>query len=186
MIASKGYMKLVEACRILKERNLINFECDFAGDFVSTGFANDMVNIDEAAQDFFNYVKKFQLDKNINYHGVVTGDKKHRLLLESHIFVLPTMYPGEGQPISIIEALSYATPVISTKYRGIPEQVKNEVNGILIETQKPESIADAIESIVYDKNNYRKLSINALNVFNSKFTKEQYLDRLIPMVLYGK
>ena len=65
-------------------------------------------------------------DNNIT----IAGDEKEKLYSEADIFLLPTYYLGEGQPISIIEALSYGLPVISTNFRGIPEQIKNNENGI--------------------------------------------------------
>ena len=38
-------------------------------------------------------------------------------------FVLPTYYPIEAQPISIIEALNSGTPVIATNHASIPEMI---------------------------------------------------------------
>lgn len=41
----------------------------------------------------------------VTYHGIVGGEAKRRLLKECYIFALPTRYPNEGQPISILEAI---------------------------------------------------------------------------------
>ena len=89
------------------------------------------------------------------------GDEKEKLYSEADIFLLPTYYLGEGQPISIIEALSYGLPVISTNFRGIPEQIKNNENGILLERSDGKSIATAIETIISDISIYEKMSVNS-------------------------
>lgn len=183
MIGSKGYLKLIEACRILKGRGDINFTCEFAGEFVNTHGEGDNLDVDNAYDYFVQLIKTYKLDNIIKYHGVVTGKEKHELLSKGHIFILPTEYSGEGQPISIIEALSYAMPVISTKYRGIPEQIEDGINGVLLEENQPIKLANAIESLLKTPAEYEKMSANALNTFNNKFTRDKYINRLIPVIL---
>ena len=182
MIPSKGYLQTLEACKLLKSNN-VNFICDFAGEFMSTGSVNDRVNPDSARNDFFELISKYDLLEEVNYHGVVRGIEKQKLFREANIFLLPTNYSGEGQPISIIEALSYSVPVIATRFRGIPEQVEDGENGILIDSASPADIISAIENMTKASSIYEKMSAHAYHVFKEKFTREQYLNRLISTVL---
>lgn len=182
MIPSKGYLQVLEACRILK-RNKVNFVCDFAGEFMSTGSVNDSVNPNSARNNFFDLISNYDLEDEINYHGVVRGNEKQKLFRETNIFLLPTNYSGEGQPISIIEALSYSVPVIATRFRGIPEQIEDGKNGILIDSASPSNIINAIEKMTKSSKVYEKMSSHAYHIFQEKFTRDQYLDRLISAVL---
>ena len=182
MIPSKGYLQTLEACKLLKSNNL-NFVCDFAGEFMSTGSVNDRVNPDSARNDFFDLISKYNLRDEVNYHGMVRGNEKQKLFREANIFLLPTNYSGEGQPISIIEALSYSVPVIATRFRGIPEQIEDGKNGILIDSASPSNIINAIEKMTKSSKVYEKMSSHAYHIFQEKFTRDQYLDRLISAVL---
>lgn len=81
------------------------------------------------------------LENIVNFEGWVSGDKKIELLNWADVFILPSY--NEGLPISILEAMSYGMPVISTPVGGIPEVV-DEQNGILVKPGNEEEIVQAI------------------------------------------
>lgn len=62
------------------------------------------------------------------------------------IFVLPSK--AEGMPWAVLEAMACAKPVVATAVGGIPEAVENGRTGILLPDSKPESIAEAVLSIL--------------------------------------
>jgi glycosyltransferase involved in cell wall biosynthesis len=183
MIPSKGYLDVLEACRILSVERKVPIKCDFCGAFVAT--INDDVEISpEAAESSFHHlVDEKGLTNIVQYHGTVRGDRKRDVLREADVFVLPTAYPWEGQPISIIEALAYGLPVIATQYRGIPEQVLDGSNGLLLNEKSPEAIADAVEKMWRDPALYERFSQNAIDHYQQNFTREAHLNRLIPVIL---
>tara|TARA_R110002012_G_scaffold283090_2_gene473159 strand:- start:107667 stop:108722 length:1056 start_codon:yes stop_codon:yes gene_type:complete len=89
-----------------------------------------------------------KLDKTIEYVGWVDGEKKKELLTNSHVLILPSY--NEGLPISLLEAMSYSMPIISTNVGGIPQILKNNLNGILIEPGNKTQIFEALK--VYTEN----------------------------------
>ena len=94
------------------------------------------------------------------------------MLSMAHVLILPTNYPWEGQPVSIIEALSFGLPVISTNYRSIPEQIIDHYNGYLIEYHNPDQIANAVYELVSEPDKYRQMSSECVNSFSTQlFTK---------------
>jgi glycosyltransferase involved in cell wall biosynthesis len=132
---------------------------------------------------FIKLIEDSGLEKCVAYHGVVVGRRKEELIKLAHLFVLPTSYPWEGQPISIIEALAFGTPVVATRYRGIPEQVIDGYNGFLVAPNAPEDIAGAVKKIATDSDLYSTLSRNAISHFQGNFTQEVHLHRLISVIL---
>ena len=74
---------------------------------------------------------KFNLKKKINFKIIssVQNNKLPFYLNQSKIFLTTTLY--EGNPKSILEALSSETIVISTKFDGSKEIIKNQINGFL-------------------------------------------------------
>lgn len=182
MIVSKGYLDVLAACAILHNERHIPIHCDFCGAFIQT--VNDEAGaVVEARARFQEQICEHGLEGIVTYHGTVRGDEKQKMLQEAHIFLLPTSYPWEGQPISVIEALAFGTPVISTRYRGIPEQVKDGYNGFLIAPNAPHEIADVVEKLWHDLQLYHQLSQNALMHFQEYFTQEAHLNCIIPVIL---
>ena len=83
-----------------------------------------------AAGPFPNSAARDQFSRLVAMHpaalrhaGVVTGEQKHLLFLQSHALCLPTRYPHEGQPLVLLEAMAYDLPVVSTRWGAIPETV---------------------------------------------------------------
>jgi glycosyltransferase involved in cell wall biosynthesis len=72
----------------------------------------------------------------------------HRLLAGCDLFALASHY--EGLPVAIMEALAAGLPVVATAVGGVPEIVRDGVEGLLVPARNPERFADAIETLVRD------------------------------------
>lgn len=91
-------------------------------------------------------IKEYGIADIVIFEGWVSGDKKIELLNKSDAYILPSY--KEGLPISILEAMSYEMPIISTPVGGIPEIVSNGENGYLVEPGNKEDIYKAIISLL--------------------------------------
>lgn len=183
MIPSKGYLDVLEACRILHRERQISIRGDFCGAFVETVNDSGSVSAAEAESNFRRLVEEMGLEQVVHYHGTVRDERKRKMLEQAHLLILPTSYPWEGQPISIIEAMAYALPVLATHYRGIPEQVIHGYNGFLLDKGSPEEIADRVEELWCNQSLYEEFSRHALRHFEEHFTRDAHLNRLIPVIL---
>lgn len=90
-------------------------------------------------------IKDSGLDELVHFEGFATGQRKIDLLNWADVYILPSY--NEGLPISILEAMSYGMPIISTPVGGIPEVVDNK-NGILVTPGNDEEIFSAIKYYV--------------------------------------
>lgn len=95
-----------------------------------------------------------KLEDVITYEGWVSGKKKENLLNMADAYILPSY--AEGVPISILEAMSYHLPIISTMVGGIPSIV-NDNNGILIEPGNKSQIKKAIDKLMNSVSLKRKM-----------------------------
>lgn len=104
-------------------RGLAKHKGDFAGkiELRIGGNRNERQLLDTIQANGLGNIVKFE--------GWVSGDKKVDLLNWADVFILPSH--NEGLPISILEAMSYGMPIISTPVGGIPEVV-GEGNGVLV------------------------------------------------------
>ncbi|MFN9913044.1 MAG: glycosyltransferase family 4 protein, partial [Pirellulaceae bacterium] len=78
-----------------------------------------------------DYIRQHQLQSLVTYRGVVQGSEKLELLKASQVFILPTNYRKEGQPISIIEAMGSGMAIFTTHHAGIPDLVHDGENGVI-------------------------------------------------------
>lgn len=111
------------------------------------------------------------LEKRIKFLGFQKDVDKY--LTKSDVFVLSTHY--EGLPISIIEAMSHAMPIIASDVGGNSELVKNYQNGIL--TSDVNSLQRAIEYFVNNQNMIDKMGKKSLELYNSNFNLNKFLNR---------
>lgn len=183
LISTKGYLDCLEACRILHHDMNIPLHFSFCGGVVPHKYNSEHMTEQEVLAHFYAQVHKMHLEKVVGYYGIVVGEIKYRFLTDSHIFILPTYYPWEGQPISIIEALAFGMPVVSTHFRAIPEQVIDAYNGFLVHARNPVEIANKVEILWNRPDLYSKFSINAKHHFDKNFTKKKHLDKLMPIIL---
>lgn len=95
------------------------------------------------------WVANHKLGDKITFSGYIRGVKKGTALLNAGLFVFPT-YHGEGCPVSLLEAMAAGLAIITTPVAAIPDIIKNNVNGIILNDIKPESIANAICRFVDD------------------------------------
>lgn len=183
LIESKGYLDVLEATEMLVNRYEYNVQMDFCGEFVHYNDARRFHKMIDAKSYFFDFIQKNKLQNHVNYHGVVTGEKKKQLLEEAHFFILPTNYINEGQPISIIEAMAYRCVVIATNYRGISEMITSNESGIYVDFGSPESITSEIQKLIKNPSEFQRISEGGHQVFQETFTKEKHLKALIDEII---
>lgn len=134
-LPGKGYEEFVAAIRALDVKLREHIIVDFAGGF-------------QSEYDKEKFLCAINDIPQVHYHGVVQGQKKISLIGSSHVFCLPTYYPYEGQPISILEAYASGCAVITTDHSGIPDIFIHEVNGYCVEKRSVDSLKSAIESAI--------------------------------------
>ena len=165
------------------DENLLRGDRPYRRRFIYLGFINEAKGIDhllaaarELGEEYtvhiYGPVKEekyhdiFKVHPEI-YQGVLSKEKVLSTLRLYDVLVLPTHYRGEGYPGAIIEAYSLGLPVISTRWKAIPEIVQDRKTGLLID---PESTGQLIGAMQYfDDNNYAAYSKNAINYFRDHF-----------------
>lgn len=119
-------------------------------------------------------IKEYGIADITIFEGWVSGDKKIELLNKSDAYILPSY--KEGLPISILEAMSYGMPIISTPVGGIPEIVSNGENGYLVEPGNKEDIYKAIISLLNDsdlRNRMGSVSLSGVGEHLPEYVEKQ-------------
>ena len=134
---------------------------------VAGGFFNR-----EEELEFEKACKAFQGRSSLRYLGFVSGAQKQAALCEADLFCFPTFFHNENQPVNLNEAMAYGLPILTSRWRSIPELFPPG-QGMLVDIQSPEQIADALmEALPLSTGgSLRELLIN-------KFNLDQYLSSL--------
>ena len=116
------------------------------------------------------YVKKSNLEENI----VFVEGKFTDLISKLDLFVLSTKY--EGLPLVVCEAMAANIPVIATNVPGVDEIIEDQVNGLLTKLNDYDDLANKVLNCINDKGLMQKLTYNAQNTVNYKFSQHKMLD----------
>lgn len=168
---SKGYFDLIQAVPILK-RYYPDIEVFLAGRWQANGFKEKIKS----------YVHENDLEMQVRFLGVVTGEEKIKLFKSSDVFVLPTYFYLEGQPVVILEAMAAGLPVITTDRGSIQEMITPGTNGFIITPSSPHEIAEKIALLIEDQNLRIRMGERSHRIARERFTLDRYVDGVVRVI----
>jgi|APSaa5957512535_1039671.scaffolds.fasta_scaffold01328_6 glycosyltransferase involved in cell wall biosynthesis len=125
--------------------------------------------------------KQLAADLNIEKNVQFVGEKEQHEVFEhlkmSSIFIL--MSHSEGLPLSILEALRFGLPIITTNVDGCPETVSNK-NGFIINPDAAE-LTDIMKKI--NINELKSMSDNSRELFEENYKFELFLEKYINLMV---
>ena len=143
----KGLDRAVKAFAEIKRKHgdQINYIWIIIGDGDDRKLLNDMIK-----------------ENNLQNHIFLLGQKinPHPYVKECDVFLLPSYY--EGKPMAVTEAQMLGVVPCITKYSSAAEQVKNMVDGIIMDNTDS-AIEDTLYKILSDKIDIKAMHWRALN-----------------------
>lgn len=176
LIYSKGYFDVLKAVDLLVNKYNRNVECVFAGKFMPA--ADDVYQGISNKEDFDRFIHEKNLAKFVKYFPGLYGNEKDEMFNEANVFLLPSYYINEGQPVSIIEAMAYGCVPIVTEYRHIPMMVSNQ-NGCFLPPRSPESICNSIIQLIDNPKFYHGKSVKCIEDYTNKFRFEIFVTKVL-------
>lgn len=125
----------------------------------------------------------FDQCRRVRYRGVADPDKVPEILMNHDALVLPTYYVGEGYPGVILEAFNAGIPVITTKWKAVPEIV-DETCGILVPPRDADSLYNAMAGMVDDASMYQALC-QGVQKRRALFDFEKWTGRFVNYCLHA-
>jgi glycosyltransferase involved in cell wall biosynthesis len=165
---AKGSYDLVEAARQLAS----------AGDNVSFDLVGDELTPGEWA------VLREQIDgaganpgERIRLHASVSGSAKMDFFRDADLLVYPSYH--EGMPMTVLEAMASALPVVATRVGGLPDLIVDGLNGLLVEPGQPEKLAAAIRRLSTNDELRRAMGVYSYQLACERFDMEQRVEQLV-------
>ena len=130
----KGLIELIDAFKIISEKT----DCNLV--LSGRGPLREMLE---------KRVREYGLEKRVRFAGFVERDALLRLYQGAHIFVAASSY--ETGPLTALEAMSCAVPIVVTRVGILPDVVQDGVTGLFVKKQDSKDIAEKCLSLLSDK-----------------------------------
>lgn len=124
-----------------------------------------------------SFVDRNGLEQLLEIPGWISGKTKHRYLSEADIYVLPSY--NEQMPMSILEAMAYGIPVISTFVAGIPELIETGKNGILVHAGDREGLSSALQELISSDEKRTRMGRETRKKVLAEFDPEYIVQQLV-------
>ena len=169
LVSQKNIDSIIKAVKVMQNENII---LNIVGD------GSEINNLKLL-------VKKYELGKKINFIGKVENTKLNEYLKNADIFIQASNY--EGLPHSILEAMNFEIPILSTDVGGCSVLLNKGERGYIIPMPVSEvEISEGIRTIINNKDEASskvKLAKNYLNQeHNFKTNAEIYHEKIKEVV----
>ena len=169
LVGYKGYEYLVEAAKYLPD----NYKVLIGGE----GPLREKLQEQILAEG---------LQGKVSLLGRIPQEKLPEMFASCSVFCLSSIWKTEAFGIVQIEAMSCGKPVVATRIPGSGVSWVNEhgCSGLNVEPCSAQQLADAILEITADSDNYSRYCRNALDRYNTMFTKKAMIEKCLD--IYNK
>ena len=118
-----------------------------------------------------------KIDGNVVYCTNRSWDDAMKIIKSSQVVVVPSRM--ESLPTTVKEAFYLNVPVVATNVGGIPELIKDNETGMLVPSENPDKLADAVNELLSDKQKAKRLANNGNTFVKSNMTWDIILPKYI-------
>jgi len=145
--------------------------------------------IGEMADNFvFQNVKEFiknnNLEQNVEIKVNIDNSEVLELYKKNDLFVLPSY--NEPAAYSILEAMGSKLPVICSDSNGTKCYIEESENGYIFNSRDLDSLQNAIEKIIKDKEILQRMGKKSFEIVNNQFSADVFIEKINKLVLDDK
>lgn len=121
--------------------------------------------------------KSLGIEQRIETPGWLAGKAWDRTFRACDIYVLPSFF--EGMPVSVLEAMAYGKPIVSTPVGGIQALVEEGVNGFLVPSGDPKQLEKKLRELLMDPDLRQRMGNESRSILSKRFDVHLIVDYLI-------
>jgi len=171
----KGLDTLIEACALLRQRG--------------RAFTCEIVGYGEEQERLQAHIDRLGLAGQVCLVGKLAREQVIARYGRAAVYVQPSRVAADGDrdgiPNVLLEAMAMGLPVVASRVSGIPELVRDPHNGLLVEPDAPEALADAITRLLAEPALSHGLGCRARETVTGSFDNDINL-RLLCALLEGR
>lgn len=160
LLRFKGFSVLIAAFKDVIKSGA-NAELTIAGDGPERG------NLEKLAT-------RLKVEKHIRFTGRVPFEKIYELYSSCDIVVFPSNYPEPLGRVAL-EAMFFGKPVIASKVGGIPEMVRDNETGLLVNPNQPQELTDAMLALINNQQLSVKMGERGQQIIGIQFNPEKII-----------
>lgn len=127
--------------------------------------------------DLERRTKELGLGARVEFAGYRSQAEVQEHLAAADVFVLPSF--AEGVPVSLMEAMARATPVVATNVGGVTELVRDGVNGLVVAPGDVDALAAAIARLESDASLRAAMGADGERTVRAEFDSVTEASRLV-------
>lgn len=172
-LPKKGIYEVLKMARILERRRK-----DFIIHYGGTAQSHYKDFYKDNHEEIENKVRKLSEGLNIiRFIGPIMYKDLPDLLRKMDIGLVPSIYP-DPFPLVPLEMMASGLPVVAYDIGGLKESIINGITGFLVETEKPEKLAEAVERLLDDDCLRKEMSLAARTHVENNFTWYKHCRKL--------
>jgi glycosyltransferase involved in cell wall biosynthesis len=115
----------------------------------------------------------------LQHHCSFAGQVEHAEVLKKMSTAVATVVPSRQEAFGLvnIESMAVGTPVVASAVGGIPEIIRDGLDGFLVPPESPEALANRLKMILSDSHLRREMRANARHRFLSEFEQRRSIRR---------
>ena len=107
-------------------------------------------------QSLEEHIRKFDLSGRVSIEGWRNQEEVRDFYRQADIFVLASF--AEGIPVVLMEAMAMRIPCVATRITGIPELIRDGIDGLLVTPSDTEEMTRALSALIDDTELRRRLA----------------------------
>jgi glycosyltransferase involved in cell wall biosynthesis len=116
------------------------------------------------------------LEERVRFLGWVQPAEVPALYAAADVIVCPSRVETdgttEGQGLAILEGMASGKPVVATRVGGIPDSIRDGIDGLLVPERDPSAIAHAVSRLLSDPDVARELGASAAQRAQTLFSRD--------------
>jgi glycosyltransferase involved in cell wall biosynthesis len=148
--------------KLAAEKSPLRFRLTLIGAFASGSEEKELHEL----------IRRHGLQNVVACLGFVSTEHKLQALRDADLFCFPTYYNAENLPNSLIEAMAFGLPIITTRWRSVPDMLPKNYP-VLVDPKSPAQVADALIRLTTSD-----VAESLRETFLHRFTLEQHLTNI--------
>jgi glycosyltransferase involved in cell wall biosynthesis len=141
------------------------------GGFETLPYRIIIIGDGELREELGKYAEELGIKDKVEFRGWVKDLKT--IYEELDIVALTSL--NEGTPVSLIEAMACARPVVAVDVGGVKDIVKDSVNGYLVESENADKFSKKLLELVGNPEKRKTFGLNARKMVQERFLKERLI-----------